>query len=116
MKKRLVHYRKRIDELLECGDAETDWDAVIQEHLAQISFFQHERLVHLLVTLAFAVMELIAIFATTLAPSPLTAALALLLLVLLVPYIVHYYFLENETQKLYVQYDRILKQQREQPR
>lgn len=116
MRKRLVHYRKRIDELLECGGAGIDWDAVIQEHLVQISFFQHERLVHLLVTLAFAVMEIIAVFAATLAPSPLTAALALLLLVLLVPYIVHYYFLENETQKLYAQYDRMLERQREQSR
>ena len=111
MRKRLVHYRKRIDELLDCDDAGTDWDAVIQEHLVQISLFQHERLVHLLVTLAFAVMELTTIFTATLAPSPLTAALAMLLLVLLVPYIVHYYFLENETHKLYAQYDRMLERQ-----
>ena len=33
-----------------------------------------------------------------------------ILLVLLVPYIMHYYLLENETQKMYDQYDRILKQ------
>ena len=108
MRKRLVTYRKRIDALLNKDGAEIDWDTVLEEHLVQISFFQHERLVHLLVTLAFALMELGAAVATALAPQPLTAALALLLLVLLVPYIVHYYFLENETQKLYAQYDRIL--------
>ena len=33
--------------------------------------------------------------------------LAVLCLVLLVPYIRHYYFLENTTQKLYEDYDRI---------
>ena len=33
----------------------------------------------------------------------------MLLLVLLVPYIFHYYTLENETQKMYAQYDEIIK-------
>ena len=36
-------------------------------------------------------------------------ALIGILLVLLVPYIMHYYLLENETQKMYEQYDKILK-------
>ena len=35
--------------------------------------------------------------------------LTLLFLVLLVPYIMHYYTLENEAQKMYTQYDEILK-------
>ena len=35
--------------------------------------------------------------------------LTLLFLVLLVPYIMHYYTLENEVQKMYTQYDEILK-------
>ena len=108
MRKRLVDYRKRIDALLDSSEEPPSWDNVIEEHLVQISFFQHERLIHLLVTLAFAIMELGSAVAAALAPQMLTAALMLLLLVLLVPYIVHYYFLENETQKLYAQYDRML--------
>jgi len=40
--------------------------------------------------------------------NPLLYALTLLFLVLLLPYIMHYYTLENEVQKMYVQYDRIL--------
>ena len=108
MRQRLVEYRKRIDELIDSKPDDVDWDDVIQEHLVQISFFQHERLVHLLVTLAFALMELGSAVAAAVMPHPLTAALMLLILVLLVPYIVHYYFLENETQKLYAQYDRLL--------
>ena len=108
MRKRLVTYRKRIDALLEADSVSVDWSDVIQEHLVQISFFQHERIVHLLVTLAFALMELGSAVAAIVAPAPLTAALMILLLVLLAPYIVHYYFLENETQKLYAQYDRML--------
>ena len=34
--------------------------------------------------------------------------LALVILVLLIPYISHYYLLENEVQKMYVQYDKLL--------
>lgn len=108
VRKRLIEYRKRIDELLAAPPDGVDWDDVIQEHLVQISFFQHERLIHLLVTLAFALMELSSAVAAAITLHPLAAALMLLLLVLLVPYIVHYYFLENETQKLYAQYDRLL--------
>ena len=108
MRKRLVSYRKRIDKLLNDAPSETNWNEVIQEHLVQVAFFQHERLIHLLVTLAFALMELGSAITAMITAQPLAAILALLLLALLVPYIVHYYFLENETQKLYAQYDRML--------
>lgn len=36
-------------------------------------------------------------------------ALCVLFLVLLIPYIGHYYLLENEVQKMYIQYDEIWK-------
>ena len=108
MRKRLVGYRKRTDTLLESDGVGVDWRAVLDEHLVQISFFQHERLIHLLVTLAFALMELGSAIVALLVPQLIAGVLTLLFLVLLVPYIVHYYFLENETQKLYAQYDRII--------
>ena len=108
MWKRLRTYRDRIQALLDADDPATDWETARREHLAQISFFQHERLIHLLVTLAFALMELASAIATILAPQQLvTLALMLLFLVLLVPYIVHYYHLENGTQELYAQYDQL---------
>ena len=108
MRKRLVSYRKRIDTLIGDADTQVDWNAIIEEHLVQVSFFQHERLVHLLVTLAFALMTLGSAVAAIVAPQIPTVALMMLLLVLLVPYIVHYYILENETQKLYAQFDRLV--------
>lgn len=109
MWKRLKAYLARIDALLAADDPATDWQDVVREHLVQISFFQHERLIHLLVTLAFALMELVSAVVTVLVPQPLTAVLALLLLVLLVPYIVHYYHLENGTQRMYEQYDALVR-------
>lgn len=108
MYKRLLAYRLRIDTLLANCDEHTDWEAVLREHVAQISFFQHERLIHLLVTLAFAFMELACTIATVVFSSLQLVALMVLFLVLLIPYVVHYYHLENGTQALYEQYDKIL--------
>ena len=115
MKKHILNYRTYIDSLLDSGQ-ELDWNYIKREHLTQISFFQHERLVHLIVTVTFAVLELMAVIAYVMAGIMTTDCmlsiplliLALMLLVLLVPYIKHYYLLENEVQKMYVQYDKIV--------
>ena len=107
MGERLDSYLVRIDGLLDADPPGTDWERVARGHLVQTGFFQHERLVQLLVTLAFALMELATAIVTLLAPSLPAAALMLLFLVLLVPYVVHYYHLENGTQRLYVQYDEL---------
>ena len=108
MKKRILDYRGKIDNLLEKNAPDTDWEAVLSEHLVQIGFFQHERLVHLLVTLAFALCTILTILAGLVMESVMLLGLTVAFLVLLVPYIMHYYLLENETQKMYVQYDNIL--------
>lgn len=112
MKKRILTYRKYIDFLL-ASDKQSDWKYIKQEHITQVAFFQHERLVHLIVTVTFAVLELLTVCAYVIVGEldstlsfPLLI-LALLILVLLIPYIKHYYLLENEVQKMYVQYDRI---------
>ena len=104
MKKRILSYRKKIDAMLEAG-GEPDWEAIRANHLVQISFFQHERLIHLIVTFLFALVEFIAAAVTVIAFSPAVLALCLLVLALLIPYVAHYYLLENEVQKLYDQYD-----------
>lgn len=106
MEKRILSYRKYIDELLQQDGS--DWDTVIQEHLIQVSFFQHERLVHLIVTVTFALLEVIVLGLCVTAFSLGLGLLALVLLVLLIPYIRHYYILENEVQKMYVQYDKMV--------
>ncbi|MGN0376887.1 MAG: hypothetical protein ACI4ED_04555 [Suilimivivens sp.] len=109
MKKRIISYRNHIDSLLDNPQQVTDWNTVIEEHLIQISFFQHERLIHLIVTVAVAILTLMSagIFIMTLYVP--VVLLFVLFLVLLVPYIMHYYTLENEVQRMYVQYDRMMK-------
>lgn len=112
MKKRIIGYRERIDALLAHPQEGTDWDAVMREHLTQVSFFQHERLIHLIVTVTFAILTMTALAIYCIAEYMPMLALIALLFVLLVPYIGHYYTLENEVQKMYGQYDIILSLQK----
>ncbi len=83
------------------------------ELLVQIGFFQHERLVHLIVTVTFAILTVLSLLGCVLEPQPAMFALTVLLLVLLIPYIRHYYILENGVQKLYTYYDCLTETDRE---
>ena len=123
MEQRILQYRKQIDEWLaeveqsvqaqsrDDGNAEQITQKLIQdkleEHLVQVGFFQHERLIHLIVTVTFALLEMLAIVLSVISDSLFTLVLPVVILILLVPYIRHYYILENEVQKMYVQYDRM---------
>ena len=106
MAKRIKRYIKYIDELLTKDDI--DWDKEIQRHLVQIEFFMHERLIHLIVTVLFAVLTVgcCILFVVTEIISLLAIGAALM--VLLIPYIKHYYLLENSVQYMYEQYDSML--------
>lgn len=79
----------------------------LKEHLVQVGFFQHERLIHLIVTVTFALLEMLAIVLSVISYSLFTLLLPIVILILLIPYIRHYYILENEVQKMYGQYDRM---------
>lgn len=120
MEQRILQYRKNIDEWLERHETQTvaedasvrsrqlaETDDRIAQHLVQIGFFQHERLIHLIVTVTFALLEILAIILSVLGDSLFSLLLPLVILILLIPYIRHYYILENEVQKMYVQYDRM---------
>ena len=56
MKKYLYDYIKEIDELLKTKKINED---IIHNHLIKIKFFQHERLIHLLVTLFYAFLFIV---------------------------------------------------------
>ncbi len=117
MEKRLKGYLARTEELLGREDWLRSMDAaqrrqIIDNLLVQIQFFQHERLVHLIVTVTFAMLTIVSVLGCVLAPQPPLFVLAVLLLVLLIPYIRHYYILENGVQKLYICYDRLAEENR----
>ena len=114
MEQRILQYRKSIDEWLEKTEQSAQVSQEIlrdkmEEHSNQIGFFQHERLIHLIVTVTFALLEMLAIFLNVISDRLFSLLLPVVILILLVPYIRHYYILENEVQKMYVQYDRMLR-------
>ena len=103
MKKRILAYLAYIDSMLEEDDR--DWEKEIRLHLDQISFFMHERLVHLLVFMLVAICTVMCILAYVISEKLMLLPLIVMLFVLLVPYCMHYYLLENSVQKMYRQYD-----------
>lgn len=107
MEKRIKAYLAYVDAALAGIESMTDEERrnLKNEHLVQISFFQHERLIHLIVTVLFALMEIMALALVLTVGGIVPTALTILLLVLLVPYVRHYYILENSVQRMYVQYD-----------
>ncbi len=99
----LEFYRSAAEREIDIGERES----FRREMLVQIQFFQHERLIHLIVTVLFALLAVITILASLIIQEPAVLLLCLMFIVLLIPYIRHYYILENGVQKLYEYYDRI---------
>lgn len=104
----LKQYINRIDTLL--IDHKLIKDSVIEQHLIKIKFFQHERQIHLFVTIAYALFLLISMF--FLLVHPIFVIIPILLLCFLTCYVIHYFRLENGVQYLYKQYDQMLEKQK----
>ncbi|MCR5215489.1 MAG: hypothetical protein K6C69_00915 [Lachnospiraceae bacterium] len=107
MKERILDYTNHIQSLLQEDGEDTNWQEVEEDLLIQIGFFQHERLIHLIVTVLFAIMAFLTVIFIYISENPMTYALFLGIMVLLIPYIGHYYLLENKTQLLYSYYDKV---------
>lgn len=107
MLKKLKDYEqsllKRLEERSPVSAAELE---SVRTHIA---FFQHERLVHELVMMLFALLTVGGFFFFAAFPEIAVLALDVLFLALLVPYISHYYGLENGVQRLYDLYDKLEK-------
>lgn len=113
MKKRILNYLNTVDKSLTKSASDINWDDAIKEHLIQIQFFQHERLIHLIVTVLFALMTIMTLVGMVISFHPSLVILLIALMILLVPYISHYYLLENGVQKMYEQYDKMLENKKE---
>ena len=103
MKKYLYDYIKEIDDLLNSNKKISN--DVIENHLIKISFFQHERLIHLLVTLFYTLVFII--FTVLCFIHYIFFIITLILFIFLICYVIHYFHLENGVQYLYKQYDRM---------
>ena len=101
--------RKYIDSEMKYSPVEKT-NEVLSEFETKIAYFQHERLIHLMVTLSFAAFLLFEIFCLFVLPASFIYAGVLLVLIffgLTIGYIMHYYFLENSVQQMYHMRDEI---------
>ena len=81
----------------------------LEYHLIQIEQFQHERLIHLIVTALVGILAILFLLFGLLMENIGLLIAFIALLCLFIPYILHYYLLENNVQKMYSQYDKLLK-------
>jgi hypothetical protein len=110
MNKQLQKLKKSLDGLLEADSASTDWNAESEKLLTKIKFYQHERLVHLIVTMTMSVLTIITTgILFTIESDALIAVMLLfaMLLALTAAYLSHYFKLENHVQSLYDYYHKI---------
>lgn len=107
MEKYILSYIADIEKKL--SDEKTDFSKLLDYHLKHISFFQHEREVHLLVMILFAILTVLAIGVDIFCFKPAVFILSIIFLVMTAAYIKHYYFLENSVQKMYHMCDEIYK-------
>ncbi len=109
MGKRIKNFLNQIDRRLQSELSEDDKKALKENLLIQIMFFQHERLIHLIVTVTFGIATVLSLMCIVITQSIIMSAFILLLLCLLIPYIKHNYNLEKGVQKMYEYYDKLEK-------
>lgn len=108
LKKYMAETERRMKE---CA-SESVLEEILAEHMDKIAFMQHERIVHFLVTMMFAIVLTILVCAFIFMEQLAMGLLVAIILVLLGFYIKHYYFLENTVQKMYKVYDELLAMRR----
>lgn len=84
-----------------------NFNELLNFHKTQIDFLQHERLIHLLVTFFVFTMVIICVGITIIEQIILLYVLCLILMIVSMFYIVHYYQLENGVQRWYLLYNKI---------
>lgn len=106
MKEYIKEYIGKIDDVIN-GKVKVDITKLLEIHLIKIRFFQHERLVHFLVTMLFSIMFLITFLFLLNYFIIGVIILDIMFLVLLIAYVFYYYYLENNIQYMYKQFDKL---------
>ncbi len=101
MDKYLKSHIKLIEDRLKKPGTVESWHKLLEFHRARIDFLQHERLIHLLITLFFGLLFFLDVLGILLTASWGLLCLAPVFLIMSVLYVWHYYLLENGVQKLY---------------
>ena len=104
MAKYIVSYLNYVEENKSKAD-----DKFIADHLIKIGFFQHERMIHLIVTVTYGLLDLLSFLFGIVSKNLIPVIMGYMLMCFLIPYIYHYFLLENCVQKMYRQYDEMKK-------
>jgi len=100
-------YDTKIKNILSAKTSDTDWRDVLENHKEMITKIQHERLIHLLVTIFVGVVMSTSAFITIVTQKSDLLIFCISLLLLFVSYLFHYRSLENTTQNWYLIEDEI---------
>lgn len=102
-------YDKEIKKIISENHDRMDWVKVCEIHARMIARIQHERLIHLLVTIFVGNVMVLCFLATIITRFGQLIYLDIPLLILFSAYLLHYRFLENTTQNWYIFEDKIRK-------
>lgn len=103
------NYDKKIKKTLSANMPSTDWKSVLENHKEMIAIIQHERLIHLLVTIFVGSIMSASSFIVIATRQIELLIIAIPLLLLFTAYLFHYRYLENTTQSWYVLEEEIKK-------
>ena len=108
MEKTVLTRVKEAEDFIKAGDASNKEEYL--KYLARwISYIQHERFVHLVVTMFFGLFAMLCILVFFINFNFAVLGALFIFVVTLGFYVRHYFILENKTQYLYDLYDRIEK-------
>ncbi len=107
MTKQIRAYLEILERFFSEERSDDELSAMRRELLQRISFYQHERLIHLIVTMSFGVFFMLSLIIYLTQGGVGIMLLTLIFLVMLAAYIKLYYFLENSVQKMYQYYYKI---------
>lgn len=106
----IYQYSRWLEERL----AKDDFDSVEEietlytGHLVKIQFYQHERLIHLIVMSLMAVLTTLVLLGYLVTKEPACALCGAIMLCLLIAYIFYYFWIENSVQALYLMQEQLV--------
>lgn len=106
MKKLITSYQKEVKSKLK---RKTFTKEDLEDYKVMVRYFEHERLVHLLVTITVIILTCFFFYMSLIISSIFLSLLVIILVILLAFYLYHYYFLENNVQSLEKKYLEIKK-------
>ena len=94
-------YDKKIKQIMSGDWYSVDWKVLLERHNQMILDIQHERIIHLMVTIFVGLVMSVCCMATIISKEFVLALLDFPLMILFFGYLIHYRYLENTTQSWY---------------